>query len=108
MDVIGMTNLQEAKLSREAEICYTTIALVTDYDCWHPQHHSVTVAEIIANLEKNSANGQKVIREAVRLLPEKRTCACSDALRHSLITDRQNIPPETKDRLALLIGKYIS
>lgn len=108
MDVIGMTNLQEAKLAREAEICYTTIALVTDYDCWHPHHHAVTVTEIIANLQKNSLNAQRVILEAVRLLPHERSCTCGDALSHALITDLEMIPPATKQRLSLLIGKYIS
>lgn len=108
MDIVGMTNLQEAKLAREAEICYTTIALVTDYDCWHPQHHAVTVTEIVANLQKNNMNGQKVIREAVKLLPTDRTCKCGEALSHAIITDPQEVPPETKQRLSLIIDKYIS
>ncbi len=107
MDIIGMTNLQEAKLAREAEMCYTTIALVTDYDCWHPQHHAVTVNEIIANLQKNSMHAQQIIREAVGLIPDERTCACQDALRHALITDPARIPAETKQRLSLLIDKYV-
>ena len=108
MDVIGMTNLQEAKLAREAEICYATIALVTDYDCWHPAHDSVTVSEIIANLKKNSVHAQQIIREAVKFLPEERTCACGRALEHALITDPAKIPAETKERLSLLVGKYLS
>ena len=108
MDVIGMTNLQEAKLAREAEICYTTIALVTDYDCWHPQHHAVTVREIIANLQKNSMHAQQIIREAVKLLPEERTCRCGQALEHALITDPAQIPAKTRERLALLVDKYLS
>ena len=108
MDIIGMTNLQEAKLAREAEICYTTIALVTDYDCWHPQHHAVTVSEIIANLQKNAVHAQAIIREAVEQMPDERTCACQDALRHALITDPAKIPDETKQRLSLLIDKYVS
>ncbi len=108
MDVIGMTNLQEAKLAREAEICYTTIALVTDYDCWHPQHDAVTVSEIVANLQKNNLHAQQIIRAAVGLLPDGRTCACQDALRHALITDPARIPDSTKQRLSLLINKYIS
>src|SRR5207248_2082052 len=83
MDLIGMTNLQEAKLAREAEICYTTIALVTDYDCWHPAHDAVTVAEVIENLHKNSENAQRLIRTTVRQLPVERTCKCKDALRHA-------------------------
>ena len=107
MDVIGMTNLQEAKLAREAEICYTTIALVTDYDCWHPGHHAVTVSEIIANLKQNTAHAQQIIREAIKLLPGERTCACGQALEHALITDPAKIPAETKERLSLLIDKYL-
>jgi 5'-methylthioadenosine phosphorylase len=107
MDVIGMTNLQEAKLAREAEMCFTTIALVTDFDCWHPDHDAVTVAEIIANLEKNAANAQKLIRTAVRLGPDRRACECGNALAHALITDRARIPGETRERLGLLIEKYL-
>ncbi len=107
MDIIGMTNLQEAKLAREAEICYTTLALVTDYDCWHPQHHAVTVTEIIANLQKNSLHAQQIIREAVKLVNDERSCACKDALRHALITDPAKIPEKTKERLSLLIDKYV-
>lgn len=107
MDVIGMTNLQEAKLSREAEMCFITIALVTDFDCWHPDHDAVTVAEIIANLQKNAQNAQKLIRAAVRLAPENRTCGCGSALRHALITDPNRIPAKTRERLALLVHKYL-
>ena len=107
MDVIGMTNLQEAKLAREAEICYSTLALVTDYDCWHPQHDAVTVAEIIANLTKNSANAQKVIRAAVKRLPVDRSCKCSKALQHAIMTDLKKAPEGTKKKLDLLIRKYL-
>src|SRR5512135_2448015 len=85
-DVIGMTNLQEAKLAREAEICYTTIALVTDYDCWHPDHDSVTVEMIIANLVRNASTAQQIIAEAVGRLPETRPCECARALEHAIIT----------------------
>ena len=81
LDLIGMTNLQEAKLAREAEICYTTIALVTDYDCWHPQHDAVTVTEVISNLKKNTENAQKFIRAAVKRLPVDRTCKCGTRTR---------------------------
>ena len=88
MDVIGMTNLQEAKLAREAEICYVTIAMVTDYDCWHPEHDAVTVNDIIANLVKNAENACKVVAEAVARMPAERTCKCGSALAHALITDR--------------------
>lgn len=107
MDVIGMTNLQEAKLAREAEMCYATLALVTDYDCWHPDHDAVTVTEIIANLQKNSVNAQKLIRAAAKGLPEARSCKCGTALSHALITDPQKVPKETKNRLSLLIDKYL-
>ena len=107
MDLIGMTNLQEAKLAREAEICYTTMALVTDYDCWHPQHDAVTVAEIIANLTRNSANAQKVIRAAVKRLPVDRSCKCGKALQHAIMTDLKKAPEGTKKKLELLIRKYL-
>ena len=107
-DVIGMTNLTEAKLAREAEICYATVAMVTDYDCWHPQHDAVTLSEIIANLNRNTENGQRVIRAAVRELPEERACKCGSALAHAIVTDRKMIPAAAKKRLAPIIGKYIS
>jgi 5'-methylthioadenosine phosphorylase len=107
MDIIGMTNLQEAKLAREAEICYVTIALVTDYDCWHEAHDSVTVDMIISNLQQNSKNAQSIIRESVRVLPEARTCGCADALKHALITDRSLIPAETRQKLQPIVGKYL-
>ena len=107
-DVIGMTNLTEAKLAREAEMCYATVAMITDYDCWHPAHESVTVPDIIANLNKNAENVQKVIREALRSLPAERKCKCGAALAHAMLTDRKLIPPATKKRLAPIIGKYIS
>jgi 5'-methylthioadenosine phosphorylase len=106
MDVIGMTNLQEAKLAREAEICYVTIAMVTDYDCWHPEHDAVTVNDIIANLMKNAENAAKVVAEAVARMPEARSCKCGSALSHALITDRKAIPESTRKKLDLLIGKY--
>jgi 5'-methylthioadenosine phosphorylase len=107
MDVIGMTNLQEATLAREAEICYTTIALVTDYDCWHPQHDAVTVVEIIENLNKNSENAQKLIRSAVKHLPIVRTCKCGSALQHAILTDLKKAPEATKKKLELLLRKYV-
>jgi 5'-methylthioadenosine phosphorylase len=106
MDVIGMTNLQEAKLAREAEICYVTIAMVTDYDCWHPDHDAVTVTDIIANLMKNAENACEVVAEAVAAMPAERTCKCGSALAHALITDRNSIPEGTRKKLDLLIGKY--
>ena len=106
MDVIGMTNLQEAKLAREAEICYSTIALVTDYDCWHPDHDSVTVELIVANLLQNAKAAQQIIAEAVGRLPYERTCECARALQHALITRPDAVPDDVRQKLAPLIGKY--
>jgi 5'-methylthioadenosine phosphorylase len=106
-DIIGMTNLQEAKLAREAEICYTTIALVTDYDCWHPDHDSVTVEMIIANLTHNARTAQQIIATAVDRLPLERSCECASALKYALITRPDVIPPETARDLAPLVGKYL-
>jgi 5'-methylthioadenosine phosphorylase len=108
MDVIGMTNLQEAKLAREAEICYSTIALITDYDCWHPSHDQVTVDMIVANLIQNAANAQRVIAEAVARLPFQRTCECASALKHAIITRPDAVPAGVKRELAPLVGKYLS
>ena len=107
MDVIGMTNLQEAKLAREAEICYTTLALVTDYDCWHPDHDSVTVDLIIANLLQNAATAQKAIAEAVGRIEGPRRCECATALANALITRPEFVPERTKTELAPIIGKYM-
>lgn len=107
-DVIGMTNLTEAKLAREAEICYATLAMITDYDCWHPLHDAVTLEEIIGNLNKNAENARRAIREAVRALGEERNCKCGSALAHAILTDRKLIPASTKRRLAPIIGKYIT
>ena len=108
MDVIGMTNLQEAKLAREAEICYATLALVTDYDCWHPDHDTVTVDLIIANLMQNAATAQKTIAEAVGRLTGPRTCACKDALATAIITRPEHVPEKTKRELAPIVGKYMT
>ena len=108
MDVIGMTNLQEAKLAREAEICYTTIALITDYDCWHPSHDQVTVDLIVANLMQNARNAQQVIAEAVARLPFERTCECASALKHAIITRPEAVPPEVKRELAPIVGRYLT
>jgi len=106
MDVIGMTNLQEAKLAREAEICYVTVAMVTDYDCWHPQHDAVTVNDIIANLMKNAENARQVVAEAVACIPAARGCQCGSALAHAIITDRQLVPAAARQKLGILIDKY--
>jgi 5'-methylthioadenosine phosphorylase len=107
MDVIGMTNLQEAKLAREAEICYATLALITDYDCWHPDHDAVTVDLIIANLTRNAATARKTIAEAVGRLDLARTCGCKDALATAIITRPEAVPEQTKKDLAPIIGKYM-
>jgi 5'-methylthioadenosine phosphorylase len=110
MDVIGMTNLQEAKLAREAEMCFVTLSLVTDYDCWHPDHDSVTVDLIVANLLQNAATAKKAIVEAVArigLLKGARTCECASALANALITRPELVPEGTKRELAPIIGKYM-
>jgi len=107
MDVIGMTNLQEAKLAREAEICYVTVAMVTDYDCWHEEHDAVTVSDIIANLTKNAENAAKVVSAAVAAMPADRECKCGSALAHALITDPKTVPEITRKKLELLVGKYL-
>ena len=106
-DIIGMTNLQEAKLAREAEICYTTIALVTDYDCWHPDHDSVTVEMIIANLTQNAKTAQAIIANAVDRLPFDRTCECAHALKFALITRPDAVPAKTLVDLAPIVGRYL-
>ena len=106
MAVIGMTNLQEAKLAREAEICYATVAMVTDYDCWHPEHDAVTVNQIIANLVKNAENAARVVTRAVDTMPPGRACKCGSALAHAILTDRTTVPEETRKKLELLVAKY--
>jgi 5'-methylthioadenosine phosphorylase len=106
-EVIGMTNVTEAKLAREAELCYSTIAMITDYDCWHPEHESVTATQIISTLNQNAENAQRVLREAVRSMPAERTCKCGVALRHALVTDPKLVPAATKKRLRFIIGKYL-
>jgi 5'-methylthioadenosine phosphorylase len=108
LDVIGMTNLQEAKLAREAEICYATVAMVTDYDCWHPTHDSVTVEQIVAVLLKNAENACKVVREAVRAMPAERRCKCGSSLKHAILTDRAKISAATRQKLSLILDKYLS
>ena len=107
MDVIGMTNLQEAKLAREAELCYVTIAMVTDYDCWHEEHDAVTVTDILANLKQNADNACKVVAATVAGMPEDRECKCGAALAHALITDPKAVPEATRKKLELLVGKYL-
>ena len=107
MDIIGMTNLQEAKLAREAEICYATLALVTDYDCWHPDHDHVTVEMIVQNLLHNAETAQRVVRTLVDRLPDERTCGCATALESAIITRPGAMPPETRRKLAPIVGKYL-
>src|SRR5439155_13009387 len=107
MDVIGMTNLQEAKLAREAEICYSTAAMVTDYDCWHPGHDSVTVDQVVSVLMKNAENACAMVRETVAAMPNTRSCKCGSALAHAIQTDRKAIPPAARKRLGLLLDKYL-
>jgi 5'-methylthioadenosine phosphorylase len=107
-EVIGMTNVTEAKLAREAEICYAPVAMITDYDCWHPDHASVTLEEIISNLNKNAENALTVLREAVRAMPASRSCKCGSALAHAIVTDPAVIPAAARKRLAAIAGKYIS
>ncbi len=107
-EVIGMTNVTEAKLAREAEICYATIAMITDYDCWHPEHESVTASQIIATLSQNAENAQRVLRSAIRTLPAARSCKCGSALQHALVTDLKLVPAATKKRLAAILKPYLS
>ncbi|MDD5566445.1 MAG: S-methyl-5'-thioadenosine phosphorylase [Candidatus Omnitrophica bacterium] len=106
VDIIGMTNMAEAKLAREAEICYATLAAVTDYDCWHPQHESVTIDMVIENLGKNIDNAKMMIREVVKNIPPQRQCACKDALKYAIVTDKKLIPAKVKKDLGIIIGKY--
>lgn len=107
MDIIGMTNLAEAKLAREAEICYASLAAVTDYDCWHPQHESVTIDMVIKNLQKNIENAKKILVNAIKNISLDAHCNCEDALKYAIITDRKLIPPKIKKDLGIIIGKYL-
>jgi len=107
-DVIGMTNLQEAKLAREAEICYATAAMVTDYDCWREGHDDVTVEQIVAVLNQNAANACRMIKAAVAAMPRERSCACKSALQYAVLTSREAIPAATREKLDLLLGKYLN
>jgi 5'-methylthioadenosine phosphorylase len=107
MDVIGMTNLQEAKLAREAEICYATLAMVTDYDCWHPEHDAVTVKQVVEVLTHNVEHARKIIRAAVAKMPAERSCKCGSALAHAILTDPKKASPAAKKRLGLLVGRYL-
>jgi 5'-methylthioadenosine phosphorylase len=108
VDVIGMTNLPEARLAREAEICYATLALVTDYDCWHETEEDVSVEAVLAVLQGNVSMAQQILRAAVRRVPRNRECPCAHALKNAIITDPDRIPASVKKDLELLIGKYVS
>ena len=107
VDVIGMTNATEAKLAREAEICYSTIALATDYDCWHHSEEAVTVEAVLAVMKKNIETSKAMIREAVNMLARSRTCSCGEALRNTIMTPEKLIPAKTKRDLSIVIGKYL-
>ncbi|MBU1998385.1 MAG: S-methyl-5'-thioadenosine phosphorylase [Candidatus Omnitrophota bacterium] len=107
MDIIGMTNFAEAKLAREAEMCYSTLAAITDYDCWYPNHESVTVDMVIKSLCKNIDNSKKILSSLIRNLPEARICSCQDALKFAIVTEKKYIPEKTKKELKIIIGKYI-
>ncbi len=107
MDIIGMTNLQEAKLAREAEIDYATVAMVTDYDCWHPEHDAVTVADVIKVLMQNADSAAKTVAAAVELIPAERKTKAQAALAHALMTDPKTVPAATRQRLSLIVSKYL-
>lgn len=107
LDLVGMTNLQEARLAREAEICYATLAMVTDYDCWHPDHDAVTAGQILANLERNAEMAKAVLRAALRRLPVPRDCECESALRHALVTPAELVPEGVKRELLPIVGRYL-
>jgi len=107
VDVIGMTNLQEARLAREAEMCYATVAMATDYDCWHDGHEDVTVEAVLAIMRQNVGHAKGLVQAAARRVRPERECGCKDALRYAIMTDPRSIPAEARDRLGLLIGKYV-
>jgi 5'-methylthioadenosine phosphorylase len=107
VSVIGMTNIQEAKLAREAELCYATLSLVTDYDCWHEGEEEVSVEMLMDNLKANAATSQQILRHAIPALPEEQTCPCASALENSILTPPEQIPQETRDRLDIIMGKYL-
>jgi len=107
MDVIGMTNMAEARLAREAEICYVSLAAVTDYDCWRQSHESVTLDEILSNLKKNVANSKILLKEFISLVDNSKSCGCHEALKNAILTRPEFIPQETKKKLDVIINKYI-
>ena len=107
MDIIGMTSLQEAKLSREAEICYAALALVTDYDCWHADASGVTVETVLLNLNKNISHAKRILQKIVPKIPKTRDCLCATALENAIMTDVRDIPAETRKKLGILVNKYL-
>lgn len=107
VDVIGMTNIPEARLAREAEICYATVALATDYDCWHAEHEDVSIEAVLAIIEHNVATARDIIRRAARQLATPRDCDCGEALKYAIMTQRERIPEATRNKLELLIGRYL-
>jgi 5'-methylthioadenosine phosphorylase len=107
MDVIGMTNMAEARLAREAEICYASLACVTDYDCWHPEHESVTIEMVIQNLSRNIANAKKILSAVIKDVPLERNCPCAETLKYAIVSDKKLIPEKVKQDLAIIIGKYV-
>lgn len=107
MDIIGMTNIAEARLAREAEICYTTLAAITDYDCWHQEHKNVTVEMILSNLRKNVKNSKKILRNFLLKVDTDKKCSCNESLKYAIVTNSKFIPKKTKENLNIIIGKYI-
>lgn len=107
MDIIGMTNFVEARLAREAEMCYATLAAITDYDCWHPEHASVTIDLVVKNLNKNIENAKKILATAIKNIPDREDCRCSDALKYAIVTDKKFIPAKIKKDLNIIIGRYV-
>ncbi|UCC95623.1 MAG: S-methyl-5'-thioadenosine phosphorylase, partial [Candidatus Omnitrophota bacterium] len=108
MDIVGMTNMTEARLAREAEMCFVTLAAVTDYDCWHQTQGAVTVDVILDNLAKNIDNAKKILKRVISQMPHQRTCSCREVLKYAIVTNPKAIPQETKEKLGIIIGKYIS
>ncbi|KXK32988.1 MAG: methylthioadenosine phosphorylase [Candidatus Brocadia sinica] len=107
VSVIGMTNLQEAKLSREAEICYSTLAMATDYDCWHVSEEAVTLEMIIGNLNKNAETAKRILKEAIPKIDKKRTCSCATAVQNAIVTHKDLIPENTRKKLEIIFGRYL-
>ena len=107
MDIIGMTNATEARLAREAEICYATLAAVTDYDCWHETEETVSVEAILENLKQNISNAKKILLKTIAAIPSEEKCACNQALQFAMVTNPDIIPKEIKEKLEIIIGKYL-